>query len=76
MPDLTTAELLADLARDGDLSGTVANLEAGYLAPLEAAATDPALLDAVLEARSALARAALALRRLTLVEALQGNRLP
>jgi hypothetical protein len=68
MPDLTTAELLADLAHDAELPGCVANLEAQFLAPLEAAATDRALLDAVLEARSTLARAGLALRRLALVE--------
>ena len=67
MSDLTTAELLADLSHDPEFPGCVANLEGQFLTPLEAAATDPALLDAVLEARSALARAGLALRRLALV---------
>ena len=65
---MTTAELLNDLAHDAELPGCVANLEACYLEPLEAAATDPAMLDAVLEVRRTLAQAGLALRRLALVE--------
>ncbi len=67
MPDLTIPEILADLATDAEHAATVGNLEGLYLQPLERLTDDPALLDAVLDARAALARAGLALRRLARV---------
>lgn len=62
---MTTTEILADLATDEELSGTIANLEATYLQQLDTASDVDALLSyRVARVRDALALATLAIEQL------------
>lgn len=62
---MTTTELLADLAFDDDLQGTIANLEGTYLNPLEQQNDlDPLVSYHINRVRDSLAVAALAIKRL------------
>lgn len=67
---MTAAEIAADLAVDGDLAGTIANLEACYLQPLQEADLSPAGAAALAAVRHCLSEASAALQ--ALVEVGQG----
>ena len=62
---MPAAEILADLACDDDLQGSIANLESVYLTPLELGSdVDPLIAYHISRVRDALSLAVLAVERL------------